>query len=85
MREIAGRQVHRPQVFRHVGPEMSLEVVHVRRHARDQDIRLPLRVHQMPQVSWMDNVEHTVTHDHSFLARSRSDNRRHLFDRLDLV
>src|SRR5207244_7903380 len=64
---------------------IGLEDVLVRGQAGDQEIRLALRVHEMPEVTGVDDVEGAVAHDHGACPRPRPDDLPELGDGLDLV
>ena len=79
------REVHRAQVLRHERTVVRLADVGVRRQARDEDISLALREHQVTQVTRVHQIERAVTHDDLLLARPRPDERAQLVARLDLA
>src|SRR5205085_6151624 len=66
-------------------PVVGLGDVRVGGQARDQDIRLALGIEQMPDMSGMHEIEHTVAHDDVTAARARAYRIAQLVDRLDLM
>ena len=83
--ELERGQVGRAELLRHVRAVGALRDVGIRRHAGDKHVRLLLGVHEMAQVTGMDDVEGAMTHDGRALPRTRAEEGRQLRAGLDLV
>ena len=83
--DLEGGQVHRPKLLRDERAVVGLRDVGVAGQAGDQDIGLALGIHQVPQVTRVDQVECAVAHDHLAVPRPGADRRDELVAVLDLA
>ena len=77
-------EIHGAQILRYERTEVRLVDVRIGGQARDEDIRVILGIHQMPNVTRMHQIECAVAHDDFVDPRARSDCFTQLLSGLDL-
>ena len=79
------REIHGAQILGHERAEVRFVDMRVGRQARDENVGVVLRIHQVPDVTRMHQIEGAVTHDHLPDARMRSDGFPQLLAGFDLA